>query len=103
MIPTDLPEAVTSRAAAVVPSDLAAALEAAPEALHYFESLSYGRQRRFVRNVEDATTAEARRRRIASAIERLRTEGGVPRHGILASHGGDARRAPARRRRSAFE
>jgi uncharacterized protein YdeI (YjbR/CyaY-like superfamily) len=58
-----------------VPSDLAAALEAAPEALHYFESLSYSRQQWFVLNVEDAKTPETRARRIERAIARLR-EGG---------------------------
>jgi hypothetical protein len=58
-----------------VPSDLAAALEAAPEALHYFESLSYSRQRWFVLNVEEAKTAETRARRIERVIARLR-EGG---------------------------
>jgi len=60
-----------------VPSDLAAALEAAPEALHYFESLSYSRQRWYVLNVEGARTTETRDRRIASAVTRLRTEAGV--------------------------
>jgi uncharacterized protein YdeI (YjbR/CyaY-like superfamily) len=74
MIPTDLPP--PTRAAAV-PSDFAAALEATPAALHYFDSLTYGRQRRYVAGVEDARTPEARRRRIGSAIERLRSEGGV--------------------------
>jgi hypothetical protein len=60
-----------------VPSDLAAALEDAPEALHFFESLSYGRQRWFVLNVDEARTAETRVRRIARTIERLRAEAGV--------------------------
>jgi uncharacterized protein YdeI (YjbR/CyaY-like superfamily) len=55
-----------------VPSDLAAALEAAPDALHYFESLSYGRQRWFVLNVEEAKTPETRARRIGLAIANLR-------------------------------
>ena len=58
-----------------VPSDLAAALEAAPDALHYFESLSYSRQRWFTLNVEDAKTPETRARRIERAVARLR-EGG---------------------------
>jgi uncharacterized protein YdeI (YjbR/CyaY-like superfamily) len=58
-----------------VPSDLADALESAPEALHYFEFLRYGRQRRLVAGIEDARTPEARRRRIANAIARLRSEG----------------------------
>jgi uncharacterized protein YdeI (YjbR/CyaY-like superfamily) len=75
MLPTDLlpPDTRT----VVVPSDFAEALEAAPAALHYFESLPYGRQRPFVRNVEAARTPEARRRRIARTVERLRSEGGA--------------------------
>jgi len=60
-----------------VPSDLAEALEAAPAALHFFESLSYSRQRWFVLGVEDAKTAETRQRRIANAVEALRADGGV--------------------------
>lgn len=56
----------------VVPSDLAAALEAAPDALHYFESLSYRRQRWFVLNVENARTPETRARRIVNAVTKLR-------------------------------
>jgi uncharacterized protein YdeI (YjbR/CyaY-like superfamily) len=75
MLPTDLQPA--PRHVIAVPSDFAHALESAPEALHYFESLPYGRQRRFVAGVEDARTPDARRRRIASAIGRLRTEGAV--------------------------
>jgi uncharacterized protein YdeI (YjbR/CyaY-like superfamily) len=75
MIPIDLPEP-PSRVVAV-PSDLVRSLESAPEALHYFESLPYGRQRRFVRNVEAATTASGRRRRIERTIARLRSEGPV--------------------------
>ena len=55
-----------------VPSDLAAALEAAADALHYFESLSYSRQRWYVLNVEDAKTPETRARRIERAIARMR-------------------------------
>src|ERR671916_1287428 len=54
----------TEPRAAAVPTDLADALEAAPEALHFFESLSYSRQRWFVLNVEEARTAETRQRRI---------------------------------------
>jgi uncharacterized protein YdeI (YjbR/CyaY-like superfamily) len=84
MIPTEhldtdtLPEPDTGERVVAVPSDLARALEAAPEALHYFESLPYGRQRRFVRNVDAATTAAGRRRRIERTIERLRSESPVP-------------------------
>jgi hypothetical protein len=55
-----------------VPSDLAAALEAAPDALHYFESLSYSLQQWYVLNVEDAKTPETRARRIENAVTRLR-------------------------------
>ena len=54
-----------------VPSDLAAALEAAPEALHYFESLAYSRQRAFVLDIEAAPTPETRARRIQRAVARL--------------------------------
>lgn len=75
MLHTDLQPA--PRHIIVVPSDFAHALESAPEALHYFESLPSGRQRRFVAAVEDARGPDARRRRIASAIRRLRTEGSV--------------------------
>jgi hypothetical protein len=55
-----------------VPSDLAAALEAAPEALHVFESLPYRRQRWLVRRIEEAGTPELRVGRIERAISRLR-------------------------------
>jgi hypothetical protein len=67
----------TEPGTAAVPTDLADALEAAPEALHFFESLSYSRQRWFVLNVEDAKTADTRRRRIERAVARLRAEGHV--------------------------
>jgi uncharacterized protein YdeI (YjbR/CyaY-like superfamily) len=77
MIPTDTLQPAPARIV-TVPSDLAGALEAAPAALHYFESLPYGRQRRFVRNIEDARTAAGRRRRIERTIDRLRSEGAVP-------------------------
>jgi uncharacterized protein YdeI (YjbR/CyaY-like superfamily) len=70
MLPIDFEP--TERRVAAVPSDLADALASAPEALHYFEYLPYGRQRRVVAGVEGARTPEARRRRIASAVARLR-------------------------------
>jgi hypothetical protein len=54
-----------------VPTDLAAALEAAPGALHYFEALSYSRQRAFVLDVEAAPTPETRARRVELAVARL--------------------------------
>lgn len=72
MLPIDFEP--TERRVAAVPSDLADALESAPEALHYFEYLPYGRQRRVVTGIEDARTPEARQRRIASAVARLRSE-----------------------------
>jgi uncharacterized protein YdeI (YjbR/CyaY-like superfamily) len=75
MIPTDLPK--PSHAPVVVPSDLAAALESSPEALHYFESLPFRRQRWLVGKLDAAGTRAARRRRIALAIARLRDEGAV--------------------------
>jgi uncharacterized protein YdeI (YjbR/CyaY-like superfamily) len=75
MLPTDLQPA--PRHIIVVPSDFAHALESAPEVLHYFEALPYGRQRRFVAAVEDARTRAARQRRITSAVARLRTEAGA--------------------------
>lgn len=79
MVPTEhLPQNAFPEARVVaVPSDLAGALEAAPAALHYFESLPYGRARRIVRTIEAARTAAGRRRRIAGAIARLHAEGAV--------------------------
>jgi uncharacterized protein YdeI (YjbR/CyaY-like superfamily) len=65
----------SKRHATDTPSDLAAALQAAPDALHYFESLSYSRQRWFTLNVEDAKTPETRARRIERAVARLRDGG----------------------------
>jgi uncharacterized protein YdeI (YjbR/CyaY-like superfamily) len=73
MLPIDI-EPYDGRVVAV-PSDLADALESAPEALHCFEFLRYGRQRRLVAGIDEARTPEARRRRIATAIARLRSEG----------------------------
>jgi uncharacterized protein YdeI (YjbR/CyaY-like superfamily) len=75
MLPTDLlppPDRIV-----VVPSDLADALESAPEALHFFESMPYRRQRLLVARIEDARVATLRQRRIALAVERLRAEGGA--------------------------
>jgi bifunctional DNA-binding transcriptional regulator/antitoxin component of YhaV-PrlF toxin-antitoxin module len=61
----------------VVPADLAAALKAAPDALHFFEALSYSRQRWFVLDIEGARTEDTRRRRVEKAVERLRLGRGV--------------------------
>jgi hypothetical protein len=55
-----------------VPSDLADALEREPEALRFFEGLSYSRQRFFVDSVEGAKTDATRVRRIDKAIGMLR-------------------------------
>jgi hypothetical protein len=56
-----------------IPADLAAALDKAPEAKTFFESLSYSNKRRFVLPIEGAKTAETRERRILKAIEQLNT------------------------------
>ena len=55
-----------------VPSDLAERLEDEPEALRFFEGLSYSQQRFFVDSVESAKTAETRLRRIDKAVGMLR-------------------------------
>ncbi|MET8004536.1 YdeI/OmpD-associated family protein [Nonomuraea glycinis] len=54
-----------------VPPDLAEALDRAPEAKKFFESLSYSRQSRCVLQVEGAKKAETRQRRVADIIARL--------------------------------
>ncbi|GAA2881291.1 YdeI/OmpD-associated family protein [Nonomuraea rubra] len=54
-----------------VPDDLAAALDAAPEARKFFESLSYSRKRWHVLNVEGAKKPETRQRRVADTVARL--------------------------------
>ncbi|HZW04894.1 MAG TPA: YdeI/OmpD-associated family protein [Anaerolineaceae bacterium] len=55
-----------------VPSDLAAALAADPQAKGFFESLSYSNQRRYVLQIEDAKTPETRQRRIEKTVANLR-------------------------------
>lgn len=57
-----------------VPSDLVAALDAAPPARARFDALSYSNQRRHVLSVEGAKTDETRQRRIAKAVEELSGE-----------------------------
>ncbi|TDE57172.1 DUF1905 domain-containing protein [Nonomuraea mesophila] len=54
-----------------VPSDLAEALDRAPEAKAFFESLSYSRRRRYVLLVEGAKKPETRQRRVADAVAKL--------------------------------
>ena len=55
-----------------VPADVAAALDAVPEARAFFDGLSNSLKKYWVLNVEGAKTAETRRRRIDGAIARLR-------------------------------
>jgi hypothetical protein len=55
----------------VVPPDLAAALEAQPEAKAAFEKLSYSNQRLHVLSVEDAKTPETRQRRVDKVLATL--------------------------------
>lgn len=59
-----------------LPADLGAALAAEPELGRRFESLSYGRQRRFVLDVEGIKRPDARQRRVDQAIEKLRRDRG---------------------------
>ena len=54
-----------------VPDDFAAALDAAPAARAFYDTLSYSQQRWFVGSIEDAKTVATRQRRIAKAVERL--------------------------------
>jgi hypothetical protein len=55
-----------------VPSDLAAALDAEPEARAFYASLNFSAQRRYVEPIGDAKTEETRTRRIAKVIEDLK-------------------------------
>lgn len=55
-----------------MPADFAAALEAVPEAKHFFEGLSNSLQRYWTGQIEGAKTPETRRRRIDGAIAKLR-------------------------------
>ena len=57
-----------------VPADLAAALDAAPEAKLAFEALSYSNKRRYTLSIEDAKSAETRQRRIEKSVSQLRDE-----------------------------
>lgn len=54
-----------------LPSDLAAALDAEPEARRFFDSLSHSQQSWFVLGIEDAKTTATRQRRIVKAVARL--------------------------------
>jgi hypothetical protein len=55
-----------------VPPDLAAALEAEPEARRFFDGLSYSNKRRIVMPIDDAKTPETRQRRIEKSVATLR-------------------------------
>ena len=56
----------------VVPDDLAAALDAEPEARRTFDALSYSNKSWHVLQVEGAKTDETRQRRIAKSVDILR-------------------------------
>jgi hypothetical protein len=55
-----------------VPPDLADALDRDAAARRFFGGLSYSNRRRLVTAIEDAKTAETRRRRIATTVGKLR-------------------------------
>lgn len=56
-----------------VPADFAAALADDATAEQLVAGLSYGQRQWFVPGIEDAKTAETRQRRIAKAVDRLRS------------------------------
>ncbi|BCW42878.1 YdeI/OmpD-associated family protein [Arthrobacter sp. StoSoilB5] len=55
-----------------VPDDLAAALEAEPEAKAFYGTLNYSAQRRYVEPIGDAKTEDTRARRIAKVVADLK-------------------------------
>lgn len=55
-----------------VPPDLAAALDAEPDARAFFESLTPSQQKGFAQPVTSAKKPETRERRVARAVEALR-------------------------------
>ncbi|MGO4491228.1 YdeI/OmpD-associated family protein [Arthrobacter sp. 2YAF22_2] len=55
-----------------VPEDLAAALDAEPQAKAFYATLNYSAQRRYVEPIADAKTAETRSRRIAKIVTDLK-------------------------------
>jgi hypothetical protein len=55
-----------------VPEDLQSALDADPQAKRRFEALSYSHKRQHVMAIDDAKTAETRKRRIDKAIAMLK-------------------------------
>lgn len=56
-----------------VPADLQAALDAAPDAQAAWARLAFSHQRAHVLAIDEAKTAETRGRRLAAAIEKLRS------------------------------
>ena len=58
-----------------VPADLAAALASVPAARQAFDKLSYSGQQRYVLGIEQAKTAETRRRRVEKAVTELTAAG----------------------------
>jgi hypothetical protein len=58
-----------------VPPDLAAALDAEPAARSAFDRLAYSHRQRWVLSVEEAKSEATRQRRVAKAVEELRTAG----------------------------
>jgi hypothetical protein len=56
-----------------VPSDLAKALRASPEARQAFDDLSPSNKKRHVLSVTSAKTDETRQRRVAKAVEELKS------------------------------
>ena len=56
----------------VVPADLAELLDAEPVVRRFFDSLSYSNRLAHVLSIEQAKTAETRRRRLDKALETLR-------------------------------
>lgn len=59
-----------------IPDDLAAALRADQAAERAFRNLSYSGKQRLVLPIEQAKAAETRSRRVARAVEELRSAGG---------------------------
>lgn len=56
-----------------VPEDLAAALDAEPEAKAFYATLNYSSQRRYVEPIADAKTEDTRSRRITKVVADLKT------------------------------
>ena len=55
-----------------VPDDLSAALDASPDARHYFDALSYSNKLRHVLSINEAKSPETRERRIAKSVGMFR-------------------------------